>query len=222
MRETKPTPTIEDYLGIIYTLERDGEEIIGAKLADFFSVSAPTVTVTLKRMVRDGWIRLNEQKSISLTSKGKKAAQSVIRRHMLTEWMLARILDVPWSQIHQEADRMEHSISGDVAGRMQEHFDDPQVCPHGNPMPGFENIAENWRSLIDFENGARVIIRRIHEIAEENPELMRYFEANQIKPGQEAKINEVLHFNEIVTIQIGNKIIPVGFSAAEYIFAENI
>lgn len=98
MAEKTPTPTIEDYLGIIYTLERDGEIVFGARLSKLLEVSAPTVTVTLHRMVRDGWIKVDKAKKIQLTPAGVTAAKKLIRRHMLTEWMLAKILNLPWSR----------------------------------------------------------------------------------------------------------------------------
>lgn len=101
--ESRPTPTIEDYLAIMFVMERDGEDIIAARLAESLEVSPPTVTVTLKRMERDGWIEGVGQRNIHLSSAGCEAASSVIRRHMLTEWMLARMLKVPWSDIHSEA-----------------------------------------------------------------------------------------------------------------------
>src|SRR4030065_2447886 len=97
-----PTPTIEDYLGIIYTLNRDGEEVYGARLAELLNVSAPTVTVTLQRMVRDEWINLDSEKKIHLTPAGITAASSIIRRHMLTEWMLSKILNLPWCDVPGE------------------------------------------------------------------------------------------------------------------------
>ena len=106
MSMERPTPTIEDYLGVIYTLERDGESVIGARLADWLEVSPPTVTATVKRMVRDGWVTMDRSKEIHLTADGREAAQSLLRRHMLAELLLARILDVPWSQVHQEAEQM--------------------------------------------------------------------------------------------------------------------
>jgi len=106
-----PTATIEDYLGIIYTLQRDGEKVIGARLAEILEVSPPTVTATLKRMVRDGWVRMDGKKNISLTETGREAARSVIRRHMLTEWLLSRVLQIPMSELHDEAHKIEHTIS---------------------------------------------------------------------------------------------------------------
>ncbi|GAH40540.1 unnamed protein product, partial [marine sediment metagenome] len=111
----RPSQTIENYLGVIYTLSRDGETVIGRKLADWLEVSPPTVTATLQRMIRDGWVTMSDDKSIRLTEGGREAATSVIRRHMLTELLLARILGVPWSKVHEEADRMAHGVSAEIA-----------------------------------------------------------------------------------------------------------
>src|SRR5512138_1982471 len=163
--ENRPTPTIEDYLAIMYVMERDHEEIIAARLAESLGVAPPTVTVTLKRMERDGWIEIKGRKSIQLTRAGCEAASSVIRRHMLTEWMLARMLKIPWSHIHTEAHQIEHTISAEMETQMRENLDDPQLCPHGNPLPGFEHVAAQWIPLTQLSQGDRVVIKRIHETA---------------------------------------------------------
>ena len=136
MSDKIPTPTIEDYLGIIYTLQRDGEEVIGARLSELLEVSAPTVTITLRRMQRDGWIVLTPAKKIELTPAGVNSAKAVIRRHMLTEWMLAKILNLPWSKVHEEAHKIEHSISNSVEMGLIDKLEDPAQCPHGNPYAG--------------------------------------------------------------------------------------
>ncbi len=217
-----PTPTIEDYLGVIYTLEKDGENIFGAKLSELLEVSAPTVTATLKRMIRDKWITMDEKKEIHLTRKGTEAAASIIRRHMLTEWMLSRILDIPWSKVHEEAHKIEHSISPDVAEKMQVRLDDPKLCPHGNPFPGFEKISQSWIPLLNLEKGEQFIIRRIHEFGEEDSELMSFLQKNEIEPGQHGLVKEKFGFNETFTLQISHTTVSVGFKTAKLIFVERI
>jgi len=218
----KPTPTIEDYLGVIYTLDRDGEKVIGARLAELLDVSPPTVTVTLKRMLRDNWISIDKSKQIHLTSSGSEAAQSVIRRHMLTEWLLSRVLDIPWSELHSEADKLEHSISKDVEDRLAATFEDPSACPHGNPMPGQESISNDWLALTTFSKGDACIIKRIHEWLEDEPETMRFLEMNLVLPGNTADIQEVLSFNKTIQIKINDKLVTIGFEIADKIYAEGI
>jgi DtxR family Mn-dependent transcriptional regulator len=218
--ENRPTPTIEDYLAILYVMERDGEEVIAARLAESLDVAPPTVTMTIKRMERDGWIATEQGKDICLTEKGCEAASSVIRRHMLTEWMLARMLKVPWSHVHAEADQIEHTISDEIETQMRANLDDPQLCPHGNPLPGYEYVAAGWLSLTGVQPGKKIIIRRVHETAEENPELLEFLENNGIVPGAVAEVTEVLPFNQTLTLQVGGCKVALGFQTARYIYVE--
>jgi len=183
-------------------------------------VAPPTVAVTLKRMERDGWIFNRGRKGIFLTDAGLEAAQSVIRRHMLTEWMLARMLNVPWSRIHEEAHKIEHTISDDIEARMQLNLDDPHVCPHGNPLPGYEHITADWIPLTEVAAGDNVTIRRIHENSEYDPDLLGFLEINNLLPGVQIKIAEVLSFNKTITIKVENQEIVLGFSAAQFIYVE--
>lgn len=219
--DPRPTPTIEDYLAIIYVMERDSGEVIAANLARSLEVTPPTVTVTLKRMERDGWLALEGRKGIALTEAGRAAAQSVIRRHMLTEWLLARMLQVPWSQIHAEADQIEHTISEDIMAQMSRQLDDPQTCPHGNPLPGHEAVSADRKALTEAVHGEQVIIRRIHETAEDDAALLQYLEENGIVPGSAAVVTEILPFNQTLTLALGDRHVILGFPAARYIFVES-
>jgi len=218
--EIRPTPTIEDYLAIIYVMERDEGEVIATRLAESLEVAPPTVTMTLKRMERDGWMASDQGKDIHLTDKGCEAARSVIRRHMLTEWMLARMLKVPWSRVHAEADQIEHTISDEIETQMRANLDNPQLCPHGNPLPGYEHVAADWLPLISMLGGEKVVIRRIHEKAEENHELMEFLEKHGIVPGALAEVTEILSFNQTLSLLMGNKKVALGFPTAKYIFVE--
>ncbi|MDK2981332.1 MAG: DtxR family transcriptional regulator, Mn-dependent transcriptional regulator [Chloroflexota bacterium] len=220
MAERNPTPTIEDYLGIIFTLERDGEEVIGARLSELLEVSAPTVTVTLRRMIRDGWITMTPGKKIELSPKGVEAAKAVIRRHMLTEWMLAKILNLPWSKVHEEAHKIEHSISNEVELSLIDKLDDPALCPHGNPMPGQEALSSDWQPLANCQAGDKIIIERIHEFLEEDPVLMGFLETNQILPGRHALISEILPFNKTITLKNNAGKVTLGLDIAKNIFIE--
>jgi DtxR family transcriptional regulator, Mn-dependent transcriptional regulator len=216
----RPTPTIEDYLGVIYTLERDGEPVIGARLAEWLEVSPPTVTATLKRMVRDGWATLTSSKEVRLTAAGREAARSVLRRHMLAELLLARVLHVPWSQVHQEADAMEHTISPTTMQRIADKLGNPQTCPHGNPLPGHENHIAGLLPLAEARQGQRLVIRRVHEAAEERPELMAYLEQHGLLPGAEVVVAEVMPFNETLALEHRGQIVVLGLGPAGLIFAQ--
>ncbi len=221
MSSEKPSPTIEDYLGVIYTLERDQERVIGARLAESLDVSAPTVTSTLKRMVRDGWIRLDKSKEIYLTRSGRVAAMSVIRRHMLTEWMLSRVLKLPLSEIHREAHQIEHTISLEVEQRLQEEMQEPRVCPHGNPLPGYENEVRAWFPLSDAKPGDELILRRIHESLEDDYEVLSFLELNKLIPGAHLLVMDVLSFNETMCVEASQQEVILGLGLAGFIYVSN-
>jgi DtxR family Mn-dependent transcriptional regulator len=209
--------TIQDYLSLIYVMERDDEPVVGAHLADLLAVTPPTVTNTLKRMTRDGLITMNKD-GTHLTEAGWSAARVVMRRHMLMEWMMLETL--PWSKLHGEAHNLEHAISSMAESALMEQLGNPQTCPHGNPLPGFEDAVKDWKPLTELPVGKKVIIRRIHELAEENPSLLGFLEENKIMPETEAVVSDVLPFNETITIEIDGQPVTLGNVAAKYIFVE--
>lgn len=217
----KNSATIEDYLETLFILQRDGIPIVGARLAELLKVTPPTVTNTLKRMSRDGLITSNDEQGSLLTEQGLEIARSVMRRHMLTEWLLMKMLKVPWSKTHSEAHNLEHTISEVIEEQMRTNLGDPKTCPHGNPMPGYEYVTSKWVPLIEVLQGELVIIRRIHELGESEPELMKFLEENGIIPGAEAQILEKLDFNQTISLQVKGRFVSLGFSSAKFIFVEN-
>ena len=216
----KLSVTIEDYLSLISVLERDGEPVIGVQLAELLNVTPPTVTNTLKRMVRDKLIVM-DKKGTHLTKMGRESANTILRRHMLTEWMMIKRL--PWSKLHQEAHNLEHAISAESEAALLEELGYPQTCPHGNPLPGCEKAVAPWIPLTRIPQGESVVIKRIHEIAEQNSELMSFLERKEIMPGRQAVVKEVLPFNQTMSLEIqGKTATTLGFAAARYIFVEII
>lgn len=218
--DSRPTHTVEDYLMNMFVMDRDHGEIIAARLAEMMNVAPATVAMTLKRMERDNWITGKGRKQIHLTETGRAAAHSVIRRHMLTEWLLVKIFKMPIYETHNEAHNIEHAISPQLEERMREVLGDPKVCPHGNPFPGYEQVTKGWQPLTELAPGETVTLRRIHEFIEDNPELLKFFSQNQVFPGTEAKILESLPFNQTLTLEIDGKNVTLGFAVAQYVFAE--
>ena len=218
--DSRPTHTVEDYLMSMHVMERDHGEIIAARLAEIMGVSAATVAVTFKRMQRDNWISVSGRKSVHLTPTGKDAAYSITRRHMLTEWLLVKILKVPMPLIHDEAHGIEHAISPQLEERLRILLDDPQVCPHGNPFPGCENVTAFLIPLSNFSANAHVIIKRIHENIEDKKETLNFLIEHGITPGKNAIVLDVLPFNQTITIEIEKKRVTLGFSVASFIFVE--
>jgi DtxR family transcriptional regulator, Mn-dependent transcriptional regulator len=213
----KLSPTIENYLSLMYVLERDMEPVVGARLAELLSVTPPTVTNTLKRMVRDGLITMDKN-GTRLTKSGKQSARTVLRRHMLTEWMMARML--PWSRLHEEAHSLEHAISAEVENALFAELGQPQTCPHGNPLPGCEDAVSAWIPLTEASPDQEVIIKRIHELAEYNIELLDFLQGKGLMPGARVTVREMLPFNQTVGVEIDGHAVTLGFASARQVFVE--
>jgi DtxR family Mn-dependent transcriptional regulator len=215
--QSKYSQTIEDYLSLIYVIERDQEPVVGARLAELLGVTPPTVTNTLKRMVRDGLITMDEN-GTHLTTTGWANARLVMRKHMLMEWMMQRML--PWSKLHSEAHNLEHAISEDAENALDEELGHPQTCPHGNPLPGFEDAVAGWVPLIELHTGQKASLRRVHELAEQNSELMEYLEKNGMILGKGLEVKEILPFNHTITVEVDDHPITLGFAVAKYVFVQ--
>src|SRR5207247_9791250 len=128
--------TVEEYLEAAYNMSMEDEWVIGVRLAEKFGLAPPTVTEMLKRLVRDGYITMDNKRQVTLTEAGIQAAEAVLRRHRLTERFLVDMLGMQWHQVHEEACRLEHFISGAVEDRVIASLNNPTTCPYGNAIPG--------------------------------------------------------------------------------------
>ena len=220
MTKIQPTPLIEDYLIYIYILIRDGISVSGAKLSRLLKVSPPTVTNTIKRMVRDGFVKISDKKEITLTKHGNDFAMSVLTRHMYAEWLLAESLNVSWVDSHKEAHTLEHGISSKVEKALINKMSKYTTCPHGNPLPGKENLTSNWQQLKSFNEGDNIIFRRIHEFGEDTPGILDYLQEKSILPGTKATIKSIRSFDNTITIEINDNKITLGETTSTYLYAE--
>lgn len=221
----RPTHTIEDYLQLIYTMSREGEEVIAARIKERKGVSAPTAWATLKRMERDDLVILGHDHRIELTAHGKEAAESIIRRHMLAERLLTDILKLDWADVHDEAHRVEHAISPLIEKQIMKLLDNPTTCPHGNPIPGLYDYSTDYeiRALRDTRQGEHVRINNIAEHAEDDSDLMHFLERNRLTPGVTLFIEEVALSNSTITVRHDDdgQNSVVGLSTADLILVRN-
>jgi DtxR family Mn-dependent transcriptional regulator len=184
------SPAVEDYLETIFELEESGVPVMRARLVERLGVSAPTVSETVARLEREGFLALDEQRVVRLTELGRHAATGVMRRHRLAERLLVDVLHVPWHQVHEEAHRLEHAISETLEPYLVKVLGDPGTCPHGNPIPGSANVVDlsGQRPLTEFRSGERVVVRRIDEEVEAQPAAMVALEEAQLMPGHSVEV----------------------------------
>lgn len=179
------TETGENYLIAICTLTDEGEQPTLARIAAYCGVSAPTMGEAARRLERDGLVRIEPRRSVALTPAGRQIADTLLRRHRLIERWLTDVLGLDWATAHDEAHRLEHAVSPLVEERMAASMGYPDTCPHGNPIrpPSEAERAVELQSLEDVPTGQTARIRRISELAENNHELMRFYERNGFAPG---------------------------------------
>jgi len=168
----------EEYLQILFWLHEAGLPMTGANVARAMQLSAPTVHEMVGRLERDGYITRGSDRAIAFTSTGAEHAEGIVRRHRLIERFLTDVLGVPWDEVHEEAERLEHAMSPVLEEKMLAAIGDAKTCPHGHPIVAGARLA--GVPLADVEVGAKVRILRFENEAED---LLRYLKESGIEPG---------------------------------------
>jgi DtxR family Mn-dependent transcriptional regulator len=185
-------PAVEQYLETILELEESGVVPMRARLVERLGVSAPAVSETVRRLEREGFLTLDSERVLHLTETGRDYATSMLRRHRLAELLLVDVLKVPWSQVHEEACRLEHAISPSLEAHLVDLLGDPGACPHGNPIPGSANAVDPGPllPLSRVSAGVSCVVRRIDEHLQTQIGHMRDLELAHLLPGQELVVGE--------------------------------
>ena len=173
----------EEYLQTIFWLQEAGLPMTGANVARAMQLSAPTVHEMVGRLERDGYITRNADKTLEFTETGRQFAAGVVKRHRLIERFLTDVLGIPWDEVHEEAERLEHAMSPVLEERMLAAIGDATTCPHGHPF--VEGAREPGVPLADVEEGARVRVLRFENEAED---LLHYLKGTGLYPGLEGKV----------------------------------
>ena len=179
----KATVAEEEYLQIMFWLEEAGLPINGANIARAMQLSPPTVHEMIGRLEDDGYVARADDKSLNFTDKGRQEAEAISRRHRLIERFLTDVLGIPWDEVHEEAERLEHAMSPVLEERMLAAIGDAKTCPHGHPI--VEGAREEGVLLADVEPGADVRVLRFENEAEE---ILHYLKGTGIYPGLEGKL----------------------------------
>src|SRR6202171_5197503 len=175
----------EEYLQSLFWLQEAGLPMTGANLAHAMQLSAPTVHEMVGRLERDGYITRAKDRAITFTASGAEHAEGIVRRHRLIERFLTDVLGVPWDEVHEEAERLEHAMSPVLEERMLAAIGDAKTCPHGHPIVAGARLA--GVPLADVEPGATVRVLRFENEAED---LLHYLKASGIEPGLEGVLAE--------------------------------
>jgi DtxR family transcriptional regulator, iron-dependent repressor len=208
MAQEQATPAEDEYLQTIYWLEEAGLPITGANVARALQVSPPTVHEMVGRLEADGYITRDEDRSLLFTDNGREHAAGVVRRHRLIERFLTDVLGIPWDEVHEEAERLEHAMSPVLEERMLAAIGDARTCPHGHPIVA--GAREPGVPLADVEEGASVRVLRFENEAED---LLHYLKESGLAPGLEGTV--LATDDDEVAIEAGGERHAVTRSVAE-------
>src|SRR3954462_15048369 len=175
----------EEYLQTLFWLHEAGLQMTGANVARAMQLSPPTVHEMIGRLERDGYITRAGDKTISFTSSGAEHAEGIVRRHRLIERFLTDVLGIPWDEVHEEAERLEHAMSPVLEERMLAAIGTAKTCPHGHPIESGRRIE--GVPLADVQIGAAV---RILPFENEAEDLLHYLKGAGLEPGLEGRLAE--------------------------------
>lgn len=192
---------MEDYLKTVYVLQAKGgdDRVTTSHVADALDVTPPTVTSMLGKLDERGLVEREKYKGVRLTDEGQRVALEIVRHHRLLESYLTEHLDYDWSEVHAEADALEHHISEELEQRIADSLSDPAVDPHGDPIPtaDLEPVDEPPRqTLAGTVDGDQVVIERVQD---HEPDELRYLDDHGIRPGVRVEVLEVTPF-DVVTV----------------------
>jgi DtxR family Mn-dependent transcriptional regulator len=181
--EGHATVAEQEYLEIMFWLEEAGLPMTGANIARAMQLSPPTVHEMIGRLVDDGYVSRSADKSLAFTDSGREHATHIVQRHRMIERFLTDILGIPWDEVHEEAERIEHAMSPVLEERMRVAIGDATTCPHGHPI--VEGAREQGSLLADVVVGADVHVLRFENEAEE---LLHYRKEAGLVPGRAGKL----------------------------------
>jgi DtxR family Mn-dependent transcriptional regulator len=198
------TRSVEDYLKAIYRLSPAGRAASTSEIAHLLALSPPSVTGMVKRLSEHGLLEHVPYRGVQLTDEGRRAALRMIRRHRVIEAYLVEFLGYSWDTVHEEAERLEHAVSETLIERMANALGNPDVDPHGDPIPAADGSIHEVSStpLSDIPVGETVEIHRVHE---SQPDRLRYIGSLGLMPGVRVTVIDRQPFDDLVTIEVAGE-----------------
>ena len=211
-----PSPTVENYLKQILSisLERDKTEVSMGLISEALRVTPGTATSMVKNLEKEGWLSYKSRKGVKLTGSGRKLGMNILRRHRLLETFLVETLGLDWSEIHDEAEELEHAISEKVLERLDDFLGRPRHDPHGHPIPTKGGIIQRHknRSLLDCKEGMTVIIDSIDD---QEKNFLKFARSKHLVPGSKITILSREEVANAMELRIGKRNpFSIGFQAA--------
>ena len=211
------TVSKEDYLKAILVAEGEGETVISATLAHWLNVSPPAVTMAVRRLKKDGLVRVSIDGRVRLTAAGLKIARKLTERHHLIERMLCEIFGMEWYQVHDEAERLEHAVSPAFEARLVAKLGRGRPCPHGNLSELESPASRRRRGLVLLADAAPAQTYAVSGIYERDRRLLEFLEARGIRPGAKLRLL-ARNYDQTLTLSTTAGNISLGRAAADRVW----
>ncbi len=203
----------ENYLKAIAEAESEGEPVIAATLVRWLGVSAPAVTMAIRRLKRDGLIRVAASGEISLMRPGREIADRILNRHHLIERMLTEVFGMEWYKVHDEAEQLEHAVSADFEEKLQERLGEGEACPHGNRVGRDRPRDRRERGWLPLDEAPANGPVQVMSVFERDRQLLEYLDGLGIRPGAEVRMVG-RNYDETVSLKVEKKAVQLGRAAA--------
>src|SRR6202451_3402024 len=207
------TGSKEDYLKAILEAESEGETVISATLAHWLAGSPPAVTIALRRLKKDGLVRVQTDGHVALTPAGRKIARKLTLRHHLIERMLSEMFGMEWYRVHDEAERLEHAVSPDFEARLLAKLGRGGACPHGNLSELESPASRRRRGLVLLANAEAEKDYVVSGIYERDRHLLEFLEGRGIRPGARVHVAG-RNYDQTLTLATDAGTVAFGRSAA--------
>lgn len=210
------TSTVEDYLKCIYVEEQRSSGLVApGRVAVALGVAPGTVTAMVKALAESGLVRYEPYSGVAVTAAGRQLAVRVLRRHRLIELFLVQIMGMDWTEVHDEAENLEHAVSERLVERIDEMLGFPAADPHGDPIPSAEGElpAVDHRDLLDCTEGVELRVARVRD---QSSEFLRLVERHGLRPGSRLEVESRDPAAETVQLHLlpDGRGIHLGFGAA--------
>jgi DtxR family transcriptional regulator, Mn-dependent transcriptional regulator len=216
LRRDKTSVSQEDYLKAIWEMHEEGQLPISARLAEELDVTPPAVTAAIKRMARDGHVKMQRDGEILLTAEGRKLAQRLMLRHHLAEMLLTEVIGLPWSKSHAEAERMEHAISPEVEALLLKRFAAHKTCPHGVPLSGGVSQLRKQGGVLlsELRSGDSATVLCVYE---KDEGFLGFLDNLHVLPSAKVDVLE-RGYDETLTLRVAGETIHLGKTATSRIW----
>jgi DtxR family Mn-dependent transcriptional regulator len=211
------TVSKEDYLKAIHEAESEGESVISATLAHWLKVSPPAVTMALRRLKKDGLVRVQTNGHVTLSAAGRRIARKLTLRHHLIERMLNEMFGMEWWKVHDEAERLEHAVSPDFEAKLLARLGRGGACPHGNLSEVESPASRRHRGLVLLAEADPDKTYRVSGIYERDRHLLEFLEARGIRPGAKLSLIE-RNYDKTLSIKAGTRTMVLGRPAADKVW----